>query len=128
MTMRRKGLLCLLVLLLLLAGYLFTSHPGSSRSPASLTLHRSSAPSTLLAQSLTLPMVAENAPGLVEGSLTVEPQPAFLSGGLSMHHLVWEVNGSHLFPAKGSKPSDMNASLLVMIARALGLSSLVLRE
>ena len=128
MTMRRKGLLCLLVLLLLLAGYLFTSNPGSSRSPASLTLHRSSAPSTLLAQSLTLPMVAENAPGLVEGSLTVEPQPAFLSGGLSMHHLVWEVNGSHLCPAKVSKPSDMNASLLVMIARALGLSSLVLRE
>jgi hypothetical protein len=73
-------------------------------------------------------MVAENAPGLVEGSLTVEPQPAFLSGGLSMHHLVWEVNGSHLCPVKGNKLSDMNASLLVMIARALGLSSLVLRE
>jgi hypothetical protein len=115
--MRRKGPLCLLALLLLFAGYLLISNPGSAPS----VLPHSS---TLNARSLAHSTVAENAPGLEED---LEPH-AILSGSLPIHSLVWGANNNHLLLITESKSSEVNASLLVMIARALGLSSLVLRE
>jgi len=127
-TMKRKGALCLLAVLLLFAGSIFTrsqSHPGS---PAAEALHSRPAHSFLSARPLTLPMMAENAPRLLEASHPTQPQATFLPNRLPMHHLIGAGSSQSLFHLSHHEQLSTNASLLPVIARSLGFSSLVLRE
>ncbi len=128
MTMKRKGVLCLLVLLLLLAGSIFTSSHRRSSSPAAEALHNGSAHSFLSAHTLTLPIMAENAPRLLEASPEILSHPTFLPNNLSIHHLIEVGNSQPLFSISQNTQLFANALLLPVIARTLGLSSLVLRE
>lgn len=128
MTMKGKGTLCLLALLLLCAGSFFTWSQSRSVSPATAVLHSRSGRSFLSAPPLTLPVVAEHAPGLLEASPATQPHPASLQNPLSMHHPSEAVSSQAFFHLSQNTQLSANALLLPVLARTLGLSSLVLRE
>ncbi|HET8839870.1 MAG TPA: hypothetical protein VFN35_00325 [Ktedonobacteraceae bacterium] len=104
-------------------GYLLIGNPGNSVSPGTLAFHHSSATTVFREHSLKSPAVAENTSVLME-----RPEPQAASDKFSSLLFVCEAHNSHLSLAYGNKPADLNASLLVVVARMLGLSSLVLRE
>jgi hypothetical protein len=127
-TMKGKGALCLLALLLFCAGSIFTWSLNRSTAPAAVALYSRSAHSFLSAQPLTLPLTAESAPGLLEASLATQPHSALLQNYLSMHHLSGEGSSQALFPLRQNAQLSAYALLLPVLARTLGLSPLVLRE
>ncbi len=127
-TMKCKGALCLFVLLVLLAGSIFTSSHSRSISPAAEALHSRSAHSFLSAHSLTLPMMGEIAPRLLEAAPVTQPRPTFLPNNLSIHHLIGVGSSQPLFFISQNAQLFANALLLPVIACTLGLSSLMLRE
>jgi len=116
---RCKGLLCFLVLLFLLAGFIFT---GSYSHTVVLVPYRS-AQSVLSAQPQTWPPVAANAPDQHAALSAAQHLPAF-----SPDHLTGATGERAFFYPDIHKQLSTSALLLPVIARALGLSTLVLRE
>lgn len=126
--MKRQELLCLLALLLLFTGFILTGSYSRSGSPAAEGLPCCATYSVLSAQPLTIPHVAVNVSGLSETSPVAQHQPTFLPKDLSIHHLMEVESPNGLFPINQNARRHANALLRAIIARTLGLSSLMLRE
>ena len=117
MATKCKGLLCFLVLLFLLSGFIFTSNYSHT---VVLGPYRSSQ-SALSAQPRAW-AIAENAPDQHTAS------PAFSPDHQSTYHLTGATGEGAFFYPDIRKQLATGALLLPVIARALGLSTLVLRE
>ena len=141
MTTRFKGLLCILFLLLLFGCVSLSSngnvqdesiHPVVSASlqhPSSPTLTSGTSATGSLyfsAPPLTHSIHAENTPYLIETAPIAEIQLPALSSQALPH--IQKIDGTHLFRLNQNEVHSINASLLILIANTLGLSSLVMRE
>jgi hypothetical protein len=119
-----KGLLCFLALLFLLAGFIFTSNYSHT---VVLGPYRSTQ-SVLSAQPQTWPLVAENAPDQHAALSVTQHSPDFSPDHLSTYHLIGTTGEGAFFYPDIRQQLSTSALLLPVIARSLGLSTLVLRE
>lgn len=143
MSTRFKGLLCILLLLLLFGCVSLSSngniqdesfHPAVSASlqhPSSPTLTIATSVTSsqyFLVPPLTHSIHSENTPYLIETAPITETQLPSFSSRVPLHTPILEVDGTHLFRLNQNEVHSINASLLILIANTLGLSSLVMRE
>jgi hypothetical protein len=143
LTTRFKGLLCILFLLLLFGCVSLSSngnvqndgvHPVVSASlqlpssPTLTTVTSIAGSQYLSAPPFTHSIHSENTPYLIETAPIAETQLPSFSSHASLHTPILEVDGTHLFRLNQNEVYSINASLLILIANTLGLSSLVMRE
>jgi hypothetical protein len=125
---KRLALLCLLALLFLLAGAMLIEQRSHASAIATEAFRQNAAHTLLSTQGSTFPCVADNVSGRSETSVATQQHPAFSPKSLSTHRLIEMGSAIALFPSSQNAHRCANALLLPMIARTLGLSSLVLRE
>jgi hypothetical protein len=123
-----KRFLCCFALQFLLAGFIFTSSYSHTVMPGRAPSPQRSTQSVFTTQSLKLLTVAESAPDQHEAAFVVQHSPAFSPDHLSIYHLMGATSAQSLLYTNIRKQLFAGALLLPVIARTLGLSTLVLRE
>lgn len=126
--MKRRGLLCLLALLLLAGGAAFAGSYCVSASTIEAPYSPHFAQTFLATRGPKFPIVAENTLVVSEAVLEAQSQPDLLPNDLFVHPLLVTGNSARVLFIGPSARTSANALLLPVIARLLGLSSLVLRE
>ena len=143
MTTRFKGLLCILFLLLLFGCVSLNSngnvqnesiHPvvsASLQDPSSPALTNATSVTSsrhFTASPLTHSIHSEDTPYLIETAPIAEIQLPSFASHVPFHTPMLEVDGTHLFRLNQNEVHSINASLQILIANTVGLSSLVMRE